>query len=863
MSRGLLGLSRFIFAATLIAAPWLFSGRPLPIQEGLSIGLGIAYGLWLLARLTGAPSPSAGWSGITTALTMIWCGFISLTALQLLGPLIPGLPPQHAVVARIAPEFVWPAPEVLAGTQMTAATRTQLARLIGPLVALVLGAQLFGTAAYRRGFWLLLAFNGVALTAFGIAQRLTWNEKLYWIYPLPNPGQPFASFWNRNHAAGYLNLCLAAAVGLLVACVRQSPDEWWPPRSPGERSSLRAALVQLLVIIVPAGVIATLSRGGILSAGLAFAAVVLLCVNTSQFSATRHLMTAIVCGLVLAASLGMWQLAQSRFSGFDLVDAREDGRWRHWRDMVPALQDVWRSGSGLGTYRYVNRPYQNHALPSKYFNADNEYLELAVEGGLPAVILIVLGGGILLFSLSMTRRSEWNDEDEFADLGPVMAFVIIAQGLQAATDYGISIPANALTCAAVLGALTGGWGKVSTSNEVGFASVVPRPPLWTWIPALALAGCAVMSYQQLASAAAADRFVQSLPEWESPEARNWTVFQIDTALAKAEHLLEQRPDDPDLHRSLAGLHLLRYRRELFVQMQDPQKIAKPPAPEFAWTQTHPSVWDVVCRKWVKEGNPAAIDELRNDPLFQKHVPAAYAAFVRAQQLCPFDPLTDLHLVYLSYLCGNGQQDRTHWLRCAARSAPGEPKMLRTLATLTEPVIEDDLAAFCWRRAIELDPEAQDALYREAVHRLSPAYALEHVVAADAPSLLRFAEVVDDPLIRTLAADRLTMLLNNGSVPSQGDTWMQLGRLALLQGLTEQACEHFGKAVQLEPLRWEWRLRYALALEEKGDLAAALEQTTAGLRAAPEQSKLLAAQKRLMNEPTRSQPRVPPQRPRDK
>jgi len=320
---------------------------------------------------------------------------------------------------------------------------------------------------------------------------------------------------------------------------------------------------------------------------------------------------------------------------------------------------------------------------------------------------------------------------------------------------------------------------------------------------------------------------------------------VDASIARAELLRSKRPDDFEIDRCLAELHLHRYRRERFAQSQDLKTVPKPQPRDVAWSQTHPAMWDAQCRLWVHAGNTAALDAIRHDPAYQRDVPQAYEAYLRAERSCPFDSQTELNLAYLSYLCGNGQDDRTQWLRRAILSSPGEPKLLRAIALLTEPVLEDDLAAFCWRRAIALAPELQDTLYREAVARLSPAYALEHVVTADAPSLLRFAEVVDDPLIQQMAADRLSTLLNEGTVLPHGETWMQLGRLAQLQGKTEAACEHFRKAVQIEPLRWEIRLRYALALEAKGDTAAALEQTQAGLRLSPEQAELQNLQKQLL------------------
>ena len=49
---------------------------------------------------------------------------------------------------------------------------------------------------------------------FGICQQMSWNGKLFWSFPLRHSGYPFSSFVNRNNAAGYLVLCLAAAFGV-------------------------------------------------------------------------------------------------------------------------------------------------------------------------------------------------------------------------------------------------------------------------------------------------------------------------------------------------------------------------------------------------------------------------------------------------------------------------------------------------------------------------------------------------------------------------------------------------------------------------------------------------------------------------
>ncbi len=852
MSRALLGLSRFLCGAAILASPWLLSGRPLSVQVALAVALAVAWFLWMLGRLIASRNASAGWSASTTGLVVVWSGLIALALAQLVLPLDAGLPARHAVVARIASDVDWPQPVAVAGTQIPALTRLQLSRFIWPLIALVLGAELFAEPAFRRGLWLLLGINGAALTVFGIVQRLTWNEQLYWIFPQPFQGQPFASFWNRNHAAGYLNLCLAAVVGLLVAGLRRAPDEWWPSRSQDSQPTFRAGIVQVLLLALAAGVIATVSRGGIVACIAAAVVMIVTCLAMRATFIARQMMTLLIGGAVLAASLGMWQLAQSRFDQLDWRGAMEDGRWRHWQDMLPAWNDVWHSGTGLGTYRYANRPYQNHALATKYWNADNQYLEFAVEGGVPAVALIVAGGVVLLCFVRQTWRPALFEDEDTADLGPVVLFVTIAQGIQAFTDYGISIPANALTMALMLGALTGGRGwRAPVRDALG---VIPsRRLLWQWLPALAVTICAVTGVREIYSTAEVDAFHQALPSLENPKSTDWTPLEVDAALGRADRFLADRPDDFQLYRTVAKLHILRYRQELLVTMQDPRNVPKPLDAEVAWRRTEPPAWDVLCRQWVRSGNLTALQSLQNEPVFLEHLPVAYAALQRARDLCPFDPQTDQLLGLLAYPCGNGKQQRDQWLRSAVFSAPGEPKFLREIAILSESVRQDDLAAFCWRRAIALDPSQQDAIFREAAERLAPGYVLEHVLEPDAGRLLRFAEVIDDPLIRELTAQRLASLLKQKTVSPTGEILVQLGRLALLEGDREAACEQFRQAVRLEPLRWEWRLAYAETLVAQNETDAALDQVQAGLRVAPEQPQLLQLKQTLMPS-ARSQPK---------
>lgn len=837
MSRVLLGLSRLVALGAVLAAPWLLSGRTLFVQVGLAAALGIAWALFLLGRCVAREVPSAGWSWATTLLLLVGGSGVVLTCIQLSCPLAAGLPPERTVVQRLGSNLSWPEPQAVSGTQVPSLTRLQLARMVWPLVVLILGSQLFAEAHFRRGLWLLLSINGAALTIFGIIQRLTWNGQIFWYLTPPSTGQPFASFWNRNHAAGYLNLCLAAVTGLLIAGVRSLPDEWWPGR--GDRlATFRAAFVQMLLIVIPLGVVASASRAGILVVICACMAIVLLCAANQMMAAARYFTGSLVVAAALASMLGVLQSAQARLSGLTVQSALEDGRWRHWRDMLPACQDLWQSGSGFGTYRYVNRPYQNHALPTTYWNADNEYLELFVEGGLPAALLMVLGCGILLVFSRCSCGQQWFEVEDAADLGPVTLFLVLTQGLQAATDYGISIPANALTFALMLGALTGGWGR----REEALSGTSPRV-MWRWIPIAALSAVMIAGWQELRSAAEVAKFHSTLGNLDAPVAADWTTFKTDAAISQSQHYLRQRPDDFLVHRTLAQLHVIRFRQLFSAYLIASADKAKPPEFEQAWSQSHPSYVDALCRYWLRTGDATQLLMVRDGAMGQQ-LAAAYAEFEAVKKWCPFDPLSDVQLAWLAIPIGHSSEKRAEWLKSAVASAPSEPRLLRQIALATDSVDQNPLAAFCWNRAIALEPEQQDACFREAADRLAPAIVLDQVVEPDPASILRFAEIIGDPLTKQLATEKLKQLLADGKISSRAEAWMQLARLADLEGQFEEAKHHFQEALRLEPLRWEWRLRYVEFLLNHDLAAEAMHEIEAALQHAPQNSRLRELQEQI-------------------
>ncbi len=845
-------VSRLIFLASLLAAPWLFGGRPLESQVWLAGGLGLAFVTWLLSAFMDWKSGAFAWNAWTGTFALLIAGWVTLAILQLALPArsgVPqfaGLPSRHAVAEGIPPrtDGVWPTPATPHATQVPALTRLQVARWVWPLVALLLAAHLCSVPEYRYGFWMLLAINAACLSVFGIVQKLTWNERIYWAIPLEYGGQPFASFVNRNHAAGYLNLALAAALGLLGVVVREAHRGHAMPVLDQPRSLGRIRFVQLLLLVITAGVVATLSRGGQLAAVVAAGGAMLLAtMTTPRRTMVRPLGLALLAGFLVAASVGAWELARGRLGELDWRALRGDARWWHWRDMAAAFPDLWTTGTGLGTYRFVNPPYKNHVSTAMYWNADNQYLELFVEGGVVAAMLMGLG---ILACLVLVHRAyylDFDDAADSADLGPIALMVLLSQGLQGATDYGPGIMAQLLTTAAMLGAVGSGCRFADLQSGARSWSQLPLQRWLLWpVGLVGLMGGA--AWYELRSAAAADTFLQRLPELDDPRHQDWTTLTIDTAIAQGARLASLRPDDPAVHRALGQLRVIRYRLQSLERLLDEAGGKSSLTPDALWPRTQLARLDQLAVHALTQGDPDVLETLRAEPIVRENLAAAYQDFRRVKQHRVYDSYVDLRLAYLAGLYGAGIEERHDWLRSAVYANPSDLILLGHVATIAEPVSGDLLAVQCWRRWAALDPERADEIYRRALTRFPPRYVMEHVVPQEVSRVLDFAEQIDDPTLERQAVERVEQLLKTGQAAPSGESWMQLARLATLQGDPAAALQHYQEALRLEPLKWDWRVQYTELLLEQRRYKEAHEQVEFGLMTTPDRREFANLRERI-------------------
>ncbi len=143
-----------------------------------------------------------------------------------------------------------------------------------------------------------------------------------------------------------------------------------------------------------------------------------------------------------------------RFAGLGDEWEREATRIQVWRDSVPAVRDYWLTGSGLSSFRYVGGRYRSFGGRIFYSWAHNDYLQLAIELGLPGFALLAWLGFAVLRAARRARRGLEPDRPLLA-LHAGFASAIVAMALHSLTDFSLHLPANLALFAVIAGAVVG------------------------------------------------------------------------------------------------------------------------------------------------------------------------------------------------------------------------------------------------------------------------------------------------------------------------------------------------------------------------------------------------------------------------
>jgi len=400
-------------------------------------GAGNAYPLIALAAqwLGLAVIVSAAWRGswpnTVAGKRFVW--LFAAAAVLMTAQLIP-LPPTwwRALPGRESAVLI---DELLGGGTWRPISLTPDATLSALLTLVVPFAAMCATASLppeRRLVLLRLVVVGaVAATALAALQVAAGGNGPV-LYDTAHRGFGVGFFVNRNHQATFL----------LVAIVLAAVPGVGGRTVPGKVAVLGAALFLAI------GVVATSSRTGLLL--LPLASMVALALSAGIRRARRPL--AIGAGMYLLAGLLLSRTDVSQRVLARFATVADELRYQYWDNTLYAVRQSLPFGTGFGSFGPVYRSIEplEQVSPLVVNHAHADFLELVLEGGVPAILLAVTA----LVVLAIALRTGWRVRD---DRG-----VLVAAGtgiglilLGSLVDYPLRMTGIAGLCGGLLGLIAG------------------------------------------------------------------------------------------------------------------------------------------------------------------------------------------------------------------------------------------------------------------------------------------------------------------------------------------------------------------------------------------------------------------------
>ena len=432
---------RWIFIGWLLLILWapLPIGSVLPWAHGLleSWILLLAIG-WSLLYATRRTRLTSAFHAARPLLLLLlaWC---LLIALQLLP-----LPPALLALLFSEQQNLYARTDALQGDQSAVGritlhphnTLENLLKSIAYLLFLVLTLLLLNSSARIKTALVIVILSGVIQALYGGLLALHNNQVAS------------GSFVNRNHLAGYLEICLAIGIGILVADARESILVSWRHRiiSVLDWLSSPKLLLRLSLALMVVALVLTQSRGGNTAFlfGLLLTGLIWLYLTRKRPSplAVAMILSILIIDILI---IGEWFGLQEVIERIQQTRIESETRADLYREALAYLHDFALLGSGLGSFATLFPQYrQIDSIGGgvAFLHAHNDYLEFALESGLLGLSL--LAASALLALRTAWRAMAYRQRSLLQGLGFGAFMGISALLYHSFTDFNLRIPSNAL-----------------------------------------------------------------------------------------------------------------------------------------------------------------------------------------------------------------------------------------------------------------------------------------------------------------------------------------------------------------------------------------------------------------------------------
>tara|TARA_R110002124_G_scaffold281837_1_gene456543 strand:+ start:24647 stop:26182 length:1536 start_codon:yes stop_codon:yes gene_type:complete len=324
-------------------------------------------------------------------------------------------------------------------------TLNSLFSLAIPISAMMLYLNL-DTRHRKQSIAVIITLAGIS-ALWAAIQLVGPDRGPFYLYNITNDGAAVGLFANRNHQS----VLLAATIVMLG---------WYgaSQTAPAKLAGLKLYIsVAAIYVIIPLIFITGSRAGLILMVPALVTAMSLIYFGrstpqiqppTNVFSinkkwyASRNTILFICAALVIV--MGTLSIYFSRSLAFDRLFERSNVEGLRGQ-LLPILTqmagDYFPWGSGFGSFEHIYRIYEPQELlnPTYLNHAHNDWLQFPIEGGLPAIMILVVTAiwGIMQF-ITLARNWRYSDYTNFT---AIMAAVVMLLFLAASFgDYPLRVP---------------------------------------------------------------------------------------------------------------------------------------------------------------------------------------------------------------------------------------------------------------------------------------------------------------------------------------------------------------------------------------------------------------------------------------
>jgi hypothetical protein len=328
-------------------------------------------------------------------------------------------------------------------------TRNALWSMSGPLACFLLMIQL----SRREVIWAfsIVILLGLISGLISVIQFSQGPQSIFYLYRITNVGSGVGFFANRNHQAVLLACLIPIGYGLARLLVKESDEGNYAVRAAMAKWGMALGAVFTLSLVMVTG-----SRAGLLLYGMAMILTFLYARSQSTYqssTATRGRRSDEVNWKSFAQRNGLLLLpiiivAAAVFSGraeslkrLSSSSASGESRLIIFDSVVSAISEFMPVGSGIGSFDPVFRGYETPDLlaPSYWNHAHNDWAEIAMTGGVPALIIVAMAifGVVRHFVALLGKRERGGDSELYSFVG---VSVLGLTAISSLVEYPLRVP---------------------------------------------------------------------------------------------------------------------------------------------------------------------------------------------------------------------------------------------------------------------------------------------------------------------------------------------------------------------------------------------------------------------------------------